>query len=182
MLKVWAKEFDHIPAALAERTDLRELAIKLIDNQPIPGKVTEGEDRLLRFREILKMLFRGEITLHEAYRRTQAELPRANSIHSSNNKVFAEGWAERLVRTQFSRFYNQAVMEQLLSEGQTQCSVPHSSAEDRGSKCSMLLAGRTHELKILYDRLVESYGRGNWTKDLKIPDHPHCTHVIAPVE
>lgn len=182
MSRVYAKEFRDIPAVLSENTELREAILRLIDEQPVPGKVTEGGDRLLRFKEILKRLVRGEIRLAEAYYYTEAELPRESSYYAANNRVFPSGWAERLVRTQFSRFYNQAVMEQLMSEGQTQCFVPHSSEEDRGSKCSMSLAGGAHDIKVLYNRLIESYARGNWSKDLKIPEHPHCTHVIAPAE
>jgi len=182
MSKVYAKEFRNISATLSENTELRDAVLRLIDEQPVPGKVTEGGDRLLRFKEILKQLVRGEIGLSEAYYRAEAEIPRESSFYAANNRVFPSGWAERLVRTQFSRFYNQAVMEQLISEGQTQCFVPHSSEEDGGSKCSMFLAGSAHDIKVLYNRLVESYAQGNWSKDLKIPEHPHCTHVIAPVE
>jgi hypothetical protein len=181
MSRVYAKEFSEISSALMENTELREAVLKLIDEQPVPGKVTEGEDRLARFKEVLRQLIRGEISLTEAYYRTETGLPRASSIYAINNRVFASGWAERLVRTQFSRFYNQAVLEQLISEGQTQCFVPHSSEEDRGSKCSMNLAGASHDINVLYNRLIESYARGNWSSDLKIPEHPHCTHVVAPV-
>jgi hypothetical protein len=182
MPRVFAKEFRDITATLSENTELRDAVLTLIDEQPVPGKVTEGGDRLLRFKEILKRLVRGEIRMTEAFYQTESELPREGSFYAANNRVFPSGWAERLVRTQFSRFYNQAVMEQLLSEGQTQCFVPHSSEEDSGSKCSMNLAGGAHDIRVLYSRLIESYARGNWSGDLKIPEHPHCTHVISPVE
>lgn len=182
MARVYAKEFRDIPATFSQNTELRDAVLRLIDEQPVPGKVTEGGDRLLRFKEILKRLVRGEIGLPEAYYRTEADLPRETSIYAANNRVFASGWAERLVRTQFNRFYNQAVLEQLMSEGQTQCFVPHSSEEDSGSKCSRFLAGSAQDIRVLYNRLIESYARGNWSGDLKIPEHPHCTHVIAPVE
>jgi hypothetical protein len=180
--RVYANEFRDIASTLAENTELRDAILRLIDEQPVPGKVTEGGDRLLRFKEIMKGLVRGEIGLSEACYRTEADLPRESSIYAANNRVFPSGWPERLVRTQFSRFYNQAVLERLMSEGQTQCFVPHSSEEDRGSKCSMFLAGSAHDIRVLYNRLIESYARGNWSGDLKIPEHPHCTHVIAPVE
>ena len=144
------------------------------------GKVTEGGDRLGRLRVILSDLVDGRIDLPQACRRVEAELPRHSSPYSGNNRVFPSGWAERLVRTQYSRFYNQAVMERLLTEGQTECFVPHSAGEDASSMCSQLLAGGIHPLRPLYDRLVSSYGQGNWDKAVKIPDHPHCTHVVTP--
>jgi hypothetical protein len=182
MPRVFAKEFRDITATLSENTELRDAVLTLIDEQPVPEKVTEGGDRLLRFKEILKRLVRGEIRMADAFYQTELELPRESSFYAANNRVFPSGWAERLVRTQFSRFYNQAVMEQLMPEGQAQCFVPHSSEEDRGSKCSMNLAGGAHDIKVLYNRLIDSYARGNWSGHLKIPEHPHCTHVIAPVE
>ena len=180
MSKVWANEFGEIPGVIAERTDLRNAVIALITEQPMPGKVTEGGDRLIRFREIMKALTAGTISLSGACRMTEIQLPRLESIYGGNNRVFASGWAERLVRTQFSRFYNQAVMEELLREGAVSCFIPHSSDEDSGSKCSRLLAGGSHDLRILYDRLMNSYAKGNWTSDLKVPEHPHCTHVVTP--
>jgi hypothetical protein len=180
MLKAWANEFADIPAVLAGRPDLQDAVLVLINEQPMPGKVTEGGNRLSRFRAILKSLADGTTGLQEACHRTELELPRLESIHGGNNRVFASGWAERLVRTQYSRFYNQAVMEQLLAEGAVSCFIPHSSSEDSGSKCSRLLAGGSHDLRLLYDRLLNSYARGNWTSDLKVPEHPHCTHVVTP--
>lgn len=180
MSQVWANEFAEIPVILAERTDLREAVLGLINEQPMSGKVTEGGNRLGRFREIMTALVGGKIGLAEAYRRTELELPRLESMYGGNNRVFASGWAERLVRTQYSRFYNQAVMEQLLNDGAVSCFIPHSSDEDPGSKCSRLLAGGSHDLRRLYDRLINSYARGNWANELKVPEHPHCTHVVTP--
>jgi hypothetical protein len=181
MPNLYASEFGETPTILTQSTDLREEIIRLIEAQPIAGKVTDGGDRLLRFKDILKSLVRGEIALAEACRRTELDLPRQNSIHAANNQVFPHDWAERHVRTQFSRFYNQALMERLLLEGETQCFVPHSSAEAGSSKCTMYLAGKVQDLKTLHDRLIESYARGNWSRELKIPEHPHCTHVVTPV-
>jgi hypothetical protein len=180
MLKEWANEFAEIPLILAQRVDLRDAVLILITEQPMPGKVTEGGTRLTHFREIMKLLVEGTIGLSEAYRRTELELPRLESMYGGNNRVFASGWAERLVRTQYSRFYNQAVMEQLLGEGAVSCFIPHSSDEDPSSKCSRFLAGGSHDLRRLYDRLVNSYARGNWSSELKVPEHPHCTHVVTP--
>ncbi len=179
MNEIFANEFGEIPSVLNQRIDLREAILKLIDEQPIAGKVTEGGERLSRFKTVLKKLVIGDIDFSEAYSKVCMELPRSESIHSDSNRVFAEGWAERLVRTQYSRFYNQAVMEQMISNGHEQCFIPHSSAEDKHSKCSQQLAGRSHDLKLLYERLLNSYAKGNWVNDLKIPDHPHCTHVVT---
>lgn len=181
MPELYANDFTEIPVVLSQNEGLRRAMLDLIDNQPMPGKVTEGGNRLTRFRGVLKELTAGRIDLPEAYRLTKTELPRDASIHSHNNRVFPANWGERLVRTQFSRFYNQTVMEKLLADGHTRCFVPHSSAEAPDSPCSRQLAGANHDLRTLYDRLVQSYAEGNWVKGVKIPDHPHCTHVVTPV-
>ncbi|HLM00204.1 MAG TPA: hypothetical protein VK400_04050 [Pyrinomonadaceae bacterium] len=180
MATEYAQEFSQILPTLSENNVLREAVLKLIDEQPVPGKVTEEGNRLNIFKDILKSLVKGEINLLEAFSKTEVEIPRMSSIYSDNNRVFASGWAERLVRIQLSRFYNQAVMEKLISEGETQCFVPHSSEEEASSNCSRQLAGNTQDIQVLYNRLIDSYVRGNWGKDLKIPDHPHCSHVITP--
>jgi len=73
-------------------------------------------------------------------------------------------------------------MEKLLKDGQKECFIPHSSDEDPNSRCSIVLAGNNLDLKILYNRLIDSYAEGNWSNEPKIPDHPYCTHVIIPIK
>jgi len=177
--EVLANDFTEIISALSENDRLRNSVVQLISNEPAPGKVTEGTGRLDKLRGILIDLVNSQINFTEAYERTQLELARELSPYSSNNKVFAQNWYRRLIDTQLSRFYNQAVMEQLIAEGETECFVPHSSAEASDSKCSMHLAGSNHDLQMLYTRLVDSYSKGKWTQVLKIPHHPNCTHVVT---
>lgn len=178
--RIFASEFGEIPDVLRRNTDLRDAIYHLVGTQPAVAKITEEPERLERFRRIMERLVAGEIDIDEAISLTQQHLPRQTSSHRNNNRVFAHGWAERHVRTQYSRFYNQAVMEQMLDQGHTDCYVPHSSAEAPDTQCSLHLAGRTHDVQVLYDRLVESYSKGNWDSQPKIPNHPHCTHVVVP--
>jgi hypothetical protein len=124
MSDILASDFTEVLTVFSQNDELRNAALALIANQPMPGKVTEGEERLEEFRVILTDLVNGQIDLTEAYERTSVDLPRQASPHSGNNRVFPDGWEERLVRTQLSRFYNQAVMEKLLSEGENECFVP----------------------------------------------------------
>lgn len=182
MSDILASDFTEVLTIFSQNNEMRDAVLTLIVNQPMAGKVTESKERLEKFRVILADLVNGQINLTEAYARTSVELPRQASPHSGNNRVFPDGWEERLVRTQLSRFYNQAVMEKLLSEGENQCFVPHSSAEASDSPCSMYLAGSNHDLKMLYNRLVDSYANGKWTQEVKIPNHPHCTHVVRRAE
>ena len=182
MAQDFAGDFFDIPSTLADNGNLREAVVALILNESMPGKVLEGDDRLDVFRTILVDLANGNINMDDAYRRTQMELSHDTSPHSSNNRVFAEGWAERLVRIQFSRFYNQAVLEQLRDEEITVCFVPHSEAEDISSPCTRLLAGQQQSVDMLYQRLINAYAQGNWSREVKIPNHPHCTHVVTPIE
>lgn len=180
--RVFAWEFREIRGALAENTDLRDAVYDLVGQQPISGKVTEEPERLARFRQIVERLVAGEIDVAEAIRRTELYLSRHESSYRFDNRVFPLAWAERLVRTQFSRFYNQAVMEQMLAEGSTGCFVPPSSEEDLMSPCSQHLAGREHDVETLYQRLIKCYSTGEWSRELKIPEHPHCTHVVRPID
>lgn len=180
MTEEYANDFTEIPQTLEANSALRVAVVAVVEREAMPGKATEGSDRLERFRRILIDLVNGRLSLEGAYERTEQELSRDTSPHRDDNRVFAAGWAERLVRTQLSRCYNQAVMEKLLSEGATMCFVPHSSAEDPGTACSLELAGGHHELQPLYERLTRAYRDGVWSREVKIPNHPHCTHTITP--
>jgi hypothetical protein len=130
-----ANDFYEILPALQQNAELRATVINLINSGNVVGKSTEGDNRLDQLRAILRDLANNEINLSTAYSRVEQDLPWGGSIHSYNNRVFPSDWGERLVRTQLSRFYNQAVAEMLLAEGATECFVPHSGAEDANSKC-----------------------------------------------
>ena len=146
MSNEYAENFFGISTALAANDNLRQTVIALIKSEPMLGKVLEDNNgnRLEVFRGILTDLANGEINLVDAFQRTQEELPRQTSPHSSNNQVFPRGWEERQVKTQFSRFYNQAVLEQLQAEGVEMCFVLHSDEQSASSACTQQLAGRVH--------------------------------------
>lgn len=177
----YAVQFSEITTVLAANTQLRAAVDNLAATEPMPGKATEGGNRLNQFRIILRDLIAGRIGFEEAILRTGQGLPRSESLHAASNKVFATGWEERLVRTQLSRCYNQAVIEMLLAEGHTSGFIPHSSEEDQNSRCTRELAGANQDLSTLFGRLVRVYREGNWNSPpAMIPDHPHCTHTITP--
>jgi hypothetical protein len=178
---VWAQEFRDIPATLAARPDLQTAMLRLLEQHELPVKVTEGGDRRARRRAILGALFEGTLTLDQAVEETEVRLARDDSPHRTSNLVFASGWARRLVHTHTSVFYSWAVIEHLLAAGQPRCFVPRSSTEAASSACSRLLAGRSHRATILRDRLVEVYVAKQTSREPLIPNHPHCTHVVAPV-
>lgn len=180
MPEPYAEDFGQIPATLAANANLAEAVARLARTEPMPGKATEGEGRLEAFRAVLTKLIEGTITLEEAYARTEGDVPRSGSPHASNNRVFPQDWGERLIRTQLSSCYNQAVLEELLAAGEKQCHVPHSKVEAADSKCSRELAGANHDCKTLYNRLVRSYREDIWSRDVMVPNHPHCTHTVVP--
>ena len=177
----WAAQLGDIPATLAVRPDLRTAMRFLLAHHEIPVKVTEGSDRRARRKAILDALFAGELTLDAAIADTERQLARDDSPHRTSNLVFASGWAKRLVHTHTSVFYTWAVLEFLLASGATQCFVPHASAESATSACSRLLAGRSHDAAVLRDRLISCYVAKQPSRAPLIPNHPHCTHVVAPV-
>ena len=181
MPKGYATQFSEIPSALGDNARLRDRVLDLIKRDPIPGKVLEGGNRLATFRSLIARVMSGQVSIAEAYRQAEVELPRQQSPHSASNRVFPSGWGERLVRTQISRFYNQAVLELTVEDGIASVDVPHSSEEDSSSDCTRLLAGGRHDAKQLLERLVRAYAQGDFSmQDPKVPHHPHCTHVVVP--
>ncbi len=177
---LWAREFFEIPATLAARPDLRTAMRALLEQHEIPVKVTEGGDRRAQRKAILGALFDGGLTLDQAIAATEVRLARDGSPHRDSNLVFAKGWARRLVHTHTGVFYTWAVLDMVLAAGESQCFVPHSSAESDTSACSRLLAGKPHAATVLRDRLIQSYVEKQQSRAPLVPNHPHCTHVVAP--
>src|ERR1044071_7222690 len=163
------------------RPDLRAAMRQLLEQHELPVLVTEGGDRRAHRRAILAALFDGALTLDAAIAETEARLGRETSPHHANNRVFATGWARRLIPTPPPVLYSWPVLEQLPAAGEPRCFVPHSPAESATSACSRLLAGRDHDATVLRDRLIEVYVAKQTSRAPLIPNHPHCTHVIAPV-
>lgn len=176
----YAEEFAGIPAALAANESLRESMLRLIAKEPVAGKVTEGGGRLESLRGILADIAGGKLSVQQGIERVESALPRETSGHGGDNRVFSNGWAERLARTQFSRFYSQTVLEKLKHDGEAECFVPRSTEAKPDSQCSRVLAGRVQSVNDLHARIVREYGQGAFTNEPKIPDHPHCTHVVSP--
>ncbi|HET7502843.1 MAG TPA: hypothetical protein VFK02_17595 [Kofleriaceae bacterium] len=176
----WAAEFKDIPETLAARPDLRAAMHLLLEARPLPVKVTEGADRDARRRAILGKVIDGALSLDEAIAETERRLVRDGSPHAANNRVFATGWARRLIYTHISVLYTWAVLEALLAAGQPRCFVAHSSAEAATSTCSQLVAGKLHDAAAMRDRLVAAYVTGRPPRAPFVPSHPHCTHVASP--
>ena len=113
----------------------------------------------------------------------ETQLPPTGSSYGTDRRVFPNGWAERLIRTQYSRFYNQAVLGHLEDAGQKRCFVPRSKSQDDGSKCSIDFAGRAHDVSELRQNMASAYAEGKFVEGMKkIPEHPHCTHVVRPID
>jgi hypothetical protein len=176
----WATQLLEIPDVMAARPELRATMRSLLEQHEIPVKVTEGGDRRVQRRAVLGALFDGALTLDAAIAQTELRLARDGSPHRDSNLVFARGWAKRLVHTHMSVLYSWAVLETLLAAGEARCFVPHSSAEAATSACSRLLAGHPHAAAVMRDRLVHCYVDKQPARAPLIPNHPHCTHVIAP--
>jgi len=182
--EVFATDFYEIIPALSKNSELKGKVLSLIESRPVMGKAIEEENRKIKFREILKKLVEGEITdLKSAEAQVQVKISRNTSKYSSNNKIFSQDWAERLVRTQLSIFYNQAVMEIIINSGKEECFIPHSAYEDYNSFCTTKMAGKKHKVKELYNKLIDVYENENYDRRaITIPQHPNCTHVIRPID
>ncbi|WP_276301920.1 hypothetical protein [Halorussus lipolyticus] len=177
----WAEDFYEIQDVVVDNSNLRNKIVELVNDEPIHGKAFEGGNRTESFREILVGFFEGEMKLEESIKKVSIDLPEQESRYSGNGNVFPRGWDERLIRTQASRFYNQAVLLTLKERGDDMCHIPHSSEEDRDSACTRELAGREVEIEMLLDRLERTYQQADYHNKVKIPNHPHCTHTIVPI-
>lgn len=178
---LYASEFSEIDQSVKNNVALKTRILCLIQDEAIPGKVTEGEGRLETLKDILNNYFNGLLDFSQAISDVELRLSRDCSQYGHDNRVFAKGWAERLIRTSVSRFYNQAVLTEIVESGSTECFIEHSSAEASSSNCSQLLAGSRQSASDMLSRLTEAYRDGQWNKEVKIPDHPHCTHTVQPV-
>lgn len=181
MSHFYANDFSEIPTALAKNDRIRRMMVALIASEPVAGKSTQEPERLSEFREILRQLTLGELNIHQAIRQVEVRLPPDSSIYAGNRQVFGERWDERLVRTQYSRFYNQAVLDELRDTGVETCFVPVSSSQQDASNCTQVIAGRVHSVSELRRNLIAAYAEGDFSQKKKIPEHPHCTHVVRPV-
>lgn len=181
MNNIWAKDFYEIIPILTEREDILERVIELIQSEPVLGKALEGPNRECNFKYILMDLINQKINLNQSYNYVETAMGTNGSPYIGNNRVFSKGWGERLIRTNLSRLYNQAVLNLILESGETKCFIPHSIHEKSTSKCSQY-AGQTYDAQTLLNNLLDIYSKGNYgNKGLKIPEHPYCTHVITPV-
>jgi hypothetical protein len=181
MSNFYANNFSEIPAALGKNDRISRRMVALIASEPVAGKSIEEPERLACFREILRQLTLGKLNIHQAIRQVESRMPLSSSKHASNRRVFSNKWEERLVRTQYSRFYNQAVLEELRDTGVETCIVPVSRSQQEASKCSQEIAGRVHTVSELLRNLVAAYADNDFSHTKKIPEHPHCTHVVRPV-
>lgn len=178
----YANEFNEILIALKDNSKLKKRVTELIQNKPILGKVIEEEDRVKEFRKILIGLVVGSLdTLEVSYTEVESKLPRNQSKYFFDNRVFASGWAERLVRTHLSRFYNQAVLEELDEKGEEECFVPASSSSNLSSRCA-IIHNQNYKVKDLLQNLINNYDLGLYDSSIKLPEHPHCSHVVKPLE
>jgi len=172
MNEFWANHFDEIPMTLEARSDIREAMAVLIVKEPIHAKEINDEEQLRKFRGILIRLTMGEITFEDAEVDVkEALLP---LIETESN------WAKALLWVQYSRFYNQTVLDLLRSRGQSRVLVPQVPEEGQNVKCNMDLGGKGHSITMLYDRLVDAYTYGKEVDGSFIPNHPFCTHVVKP--
>jgi hypothetical protein len=179
----YANEFNEILPSLTDNSELKQKVVELIKTRPIPGKSIEEDIRVNRFRGILVELIKGDISsLEESYAKIESEIPRSESRYSSNNHVFSRGWSERLVRTQLTRFYNQAILEKLKNSGENECFVPASSSRNFSSECA-IIQNKNYKVDELLQNLIKFYENGQFDRvdrSIKIPEHPHCSHVVKP--
>ena len=176
----YAEDFYGIPEVLRTNSSIKNRFISLVNEKSIHGKSVDGQGRVDDLKSILVQIAIGELELEDSYDEVESKLARDHSPYSKDNRTFSSRWAERLVRTQLSRFYNQSVLELLIESGESSCYVPNSVHEKPESKCSSELAGQNHSCKALLNRLEATYEDADYSdRSPKVPNHPYCTHVIT---
>jgi len=179
---MYANDFFGIAAAYEGNSSLMTKANELIKTEPIHSKALKGGNRDSIFRGILSQVVEGQITFVDAINELGVKIPRRSSIHADNNRVFSNRWEERLLRTEFSRFYNQAVLIMLESRGEELCTVPHSPVEDNDSRCTLSIAGKQWRVSQMLEHLINIYSKADFRDSgPKIPNHPNCVHVVKPL-
>ena len=179
---VYANEFSEILDTLSNNFELKKKVLDLIRSKPILGKCIEEDSRVSIFRNILAELVDGKISsLEVCFNEAESRLPSNQSKYFGNNRVFPSDWSERLVRTELSRFYNQAVLEELDEKREEECFVPKSSSSNLSSRCS-IIQNKNYKVKDLLQNLVNNFDLGKRDNSIKIPEHPHCSHVVRQIE
>jgi hypothetical protein len=176
----FAADFYEILSCLEINRYLKSRIKNLIKEKSIHGKALEGDNRLNDFKSIILTLVDQKLSLNEAYILTEQLLSEHNSPYAGNKRVFCQHWGERLIRIQLSKFYNEAVLLTILEDGGTTCFISHSTTENNSSPCSIHLAGSVQNAEEMLARIINCYEYGVYDKELKIPNHPHCTHVVSP--
>lgn len=187
----YANDFSDIQLVLEYDNHLRQSIKGLILNQIMTGnvfvsKADEDQIRIDKFRAILCLYFSCTIDFYQAKIETEIKLNRKDSCYENDNRTFCTNWSSRLLRTQISRFYNEAILNQLIADGEQFCYIAHSKmkVKNESSKfplCACLVDKMLDPIELL-DNLVDAYGGNcNYKAEPKIPSHPHCTHTIQPV-
>ena len=178
---VYANEYAEIPGALSRNRPLLNRMLKLVECETIRHVAVADAGRLSAFRAILRRLANGGIDESGATSAVTAAFSAPGLRAEDRGQGFGAGWERRLVRFQFSRFYNQAVLEHLLDQRSAICLVPRSSEERPAEPCTALLAGRRQHVSVLHEGLVEAFRHGRLSREPTVPNHPECTHVARAV-
>jgi len=177
----YASEFNEILTALSNNSTLRTKVIGLIETKPINNKAIEEKEREEKFKSILKTLVNRDILgLEYTYTKISENIPASESKYANNPSVFSKDWEEKLVRTHLSRFYNHAVLEELQENGKLECFIPSAESEFQNFSC-MHAKDTTCNINELLQNLIDHYEFGKNNASLKIPEHPHCNHVVRPL-
>lgn len=176
----WANHYLEIPEAIRNNQPLQSTIADIIPEKPIHGKKVAGGDREQSAREILIDFFDSKYGYQEAYQRVLQDLPKPESQHSHNNRVFSRDWNESLVRMHVVRFYNNGAFVHMMDLGYSQCFIPHSPEENHDSECTKRLAGEYWDIDRLLNRLKKRYDNENYDTKVTIPSRPNCTHTPVP--
>lgn len=121
---------------------------------------------------ILRDVFEGRTSLHEAVLRTEREIQTPIGYRKVRR------WAERLIRTEVLKLYTLGYGDYLLSIGETECYVPPNEY-DADMECRYIIEGKIFPIKMIQENIYKNYGhRKGMQWYPTVPLHPNCRHII----
>jgi len=127
-----------------------------------------------KFREILRDFFNKKITLEQAVIRVN------NEISPPFGYKRVDRWQERAVRSEVSKIFTLGYGDYLLSLGETECFIPHTSF-DESAECTVLIAGKKFLIKDIQDNIYKNY-KLKHPAFPTVPLHANCRHIITKVQ
>lgn len=172
----YASAYSEIDSAISTNIAVKNEMLRLLSSIPqLAGKALQVQNNSSTFKALLNDYLQGTKTL------AQLHSGMSSMSTTADNRTFATNWETRLIETTINFLYSHSVGTVLLALGQADCHVPHTNTEQGNSHCTANMAGRNFNIPTILATNYGAYVNGIFVVPQdKIPNHPHCSHVVAP--